>query len=90
MFRNIPRHEFSKYFWIDTFCIPVKQNQDHLRRLAVDRIALTYAAATHVLVLDKAVEHTRFEELLFMPKLRRGFRLPLDASVLDVSGGKSC
>lgn len=63
MYRNIPRYGFSKYLWIDTFCIPVKRSQDHLRRLAVDRIALTYAAATHVLVLDKVVQHTRFEEL---------------------------
>jgi hypothetical protein len=63
IFRNIPRHGFSRYLWIDTFCIPVKQSQDHLRRLAVDRMALTYAAATHVLVLDKPVGYTRFEEL---------------------------
>jgi hypothetical protein len=55
---TIPRHRYTRYLWIDTLCVP---RNGRLRSLALNRMALTYAAATHVLVLDRTVQGLRLD-----------------------------
>lgn len=58
-------HSNSVYIWIDTLCVPVKPP---FRRIAISRMARTYAQATTVLVLDSEIQQVSLdlpvEELL--------------------------
>ena len=53
------------YIWIDTLCVPVK---GPFRRVAISKMAETYAQASNVLVLDSEIQqislHLSVEELL--------------------------
>ena len=55
----------SVYIWIDTLCVPVK---GPFRRIAISRMARTYAQANSVLVLDSEIQQVSLdsptEELL--------------------------
>lgn len=42
----------ARYFWLDTFCIPVQAEHQDLRDLAISRMTATYENATSCLVLD--------------------------------------
>ncbi|KAK3680386.1 hypothetical protein LTR37_021273 [Vermiconidia calcicola] len=42
----------ARYFWLDTLCIPVGEANEAVRLKAIDQIALAYASASYVLVLD--------------------------------------
>ena len=54
----------SKFFWIDTLCIPVSHNgrkgrkakDDYLKQLAIEKITPTFARASRVIVLDYEME----------------------------------
>ncbi|OCL12753.1 hypothetical protein AOQ84DRAFT_140258 [Glonium stellatum] len=43
-------------FWMDTLCIPVKPH-DELKKMQIDRMALIYASARQVLVLDEELSN---------------------------------
>lgn len=43
------------WFWMDTFCIPVGQDRAETRLKAIDQMAMVYASAAYVLVLDNAL-----------------------------------
>ena len=45
----------STLFWIDTLCCPVEPAT--ARKAAIQRMALTYRQAAHVLVLDRDLQH---------------------------------
>jgi len=54
----------SKFFWIDTLCIPVRQKRptspeegkDYLKSLSIAKITPTFAGASRVIVLDYEME----------------------------------
>ena len=54
-------HGNRTLFWIDTLCIPIKPPE--IRVAAISRMAQIYAAATIVLVLDRELEATPFQNL---------------------------
>ncbi|MCJ1459404.1 hypothetical protein MMC28_009782 [Mycoblastus sanguinarius] len=59
-------HSSSVHIWIDTLCVPLKPRE--FRRIAISRMAKTYAQASFVLVLDSEVQQVSMqssvEELL--------------------------
>jgi hypothetical protein len=46
-------------FWVDTLCIPVGDDHEDLRTIAINRMAETYRVADKVLVLDNSLEYCR-------------------------------
>ncbi|KAK3322618.1 hypothetical protein B0H66DRAFT_590333 [Apodospora peruviana] len=46
----------SKYFWIDTLCVPVGGLQDEARIQAINKTAAVFQAADRVLVLDQSMD----------------------------------
>lgn len=46
-------------FWMDTLCIPVGDDHVHLRKMAINQMALIYAAASQVLILDSELQRVR-------------------------------
>ncbi|KAH9236490.1 hypothetical protein K456DRAFT_1816442, partial [Colletotrichum gloeosporioides 23] len=48
-------------FWMDTLCIPVRSEHAHLRRRAIDQMALVYSAAQATLVLDEELRRSEKE-----------------------------
>jgi hypothetical protein len=51
-------------FWMDTLCIPVARDENdtevwELKRQAIDQMASIYSGASHVLVLDAALQESR-------------------------------
>ena len=46
----------SRYFWVDSLCIPRCENDRGLYVKALDSIKTVYSRASHVLVLDKGIE----------------------------------
>lgn len=50
-------------FWMDTLCIPVDPEHNSLRLEAINKMALTYAAAERCLVLDPELERTSMKTL---------------------------
>ncbi|KIW66212.1 hypothetical protein PV04_08412 [Phialophora macrospora] len=53
---------WSKWFWIDTLCVPVQPESKHLRRQAITQMPHIYAAAEGVLVLDSGLLQPRGPE----------------------------
>jgi hypothetical protein len=51
------------YFWMDTFCIPVGDKYETTRLKAIDHIAMIYASAGHVLVLDNILARFPYPNL---------------------------
>ena len=49
---SISRPHSTPLFWMDTLCIPVKEEDKLLRKQAINQMASVYAAAVQVLVLD--------------------------------------
>ncbi|KAF2499922.1 hypothetical protein BU16DRAFT_534567 [Lophium mytilinum] len=49
----------KKLFWMDTLCIPVGHEYADLRSKAINQMALIYAAASQVLVLDSELQELR-------------------------------
>ncbi|KAK3687059.1 hypothetical protein LTR37_019221 [Vermiconidia calcicola] len=49
----------SRHFWLDTLCIPVGDANAAVRLKAIDQMALAYASASYVLVLDGSLLQTR-------------------------------
>lgn len=43
--------------WMDTLCVPVKEEHKHLRKKAINAMSLIYAGAKEVLVLDDELHH---------------------------------
>lgn len=46
------------YFWLDSLCIPVADDQKLLRQKSIDSMGQIYAGATKILVLDPILEQT--------------------------------
>jgi hypothetical protein len=51
-----PPSRTYQYFWLDSFCIPQAPEHADLRSQAIELMNLTYAAARHTLVFDKALQ----------------------------------
>jgi Heterokaryon incompatibility protein (HET) len=45
-------------FWMDTLCIPVKNEHEHLRNKSIAQMAMIYALCVQVLVLDKTLDRS--------------------------------
>ena len=53
----------AQYFWMDTLCIPVAESHAATRVDAIDQMAMVYACASQVIVLDSALSHCPFPKL---------------------------
>ena len=51
-----------KLFWMDTLCIPVGEEYNDLRLRAINSMALIYASASQVLVLDSELQEVCIEK----------------------------
>jgi hypothetical protein len=48
--------ECTVAFWIDTLCVPVQKDLQHIRKLAITNMNTTYRAADKVLVFDEFIQ----------------------------------
>jgi hypothetical protein len=55
-FGGIPEDSKLGYFWMDTLCIPLGEENESLRREAINKMAFIHSAAEHVLVIDQTVK----------------------------------
>lgn len=51
-----PQSRSYEYFWLDSFCIPQAAEHADLRSKAIGSMNLIYAAASHTLVFDRALQ----------------------------------
>jgi hypothetical protein len=51
-------NRFGHVFWMDTLCIPVKDEQAALRAQSINDMASTYAVAVNVVVHDSELQST--------------------------------
>ncbi|KAJ9603796.1 hypothetical protein H2200_011982 [Cladophialophora chaetospira] len=61
---NLPSFDslWSKWFWMDTLCVPVHPESKHLRKQAITKMRQIYADAEGVLVLDSGLLRHREAE----------------------------
>lgn len=53
----------SLWIWMDTLCIPVEAKYQTTRQKAIDQMALVYASAESVLVLDRSIARLSYPHM---------------------------
>lgn len=61
-FRRMTRDLKTRWFWLDTLCIPVGEQHQDLKHKAINQMAAIYAGASQVLVLDSRMQGRQINE----------------------------